>query len=167
MMYRKALLFGDTHYAQQILDATTPLQAKRLGRQVGNFDPQVWNQHKTNIVYENNYAKFTQNPHLLTQLLATGNKTLVEASPRDTIWGVGMGVTNPKIYDRRNWRGKNLLGNILTRLRNELRTSSLTQAVPLASKNMEEIRQEMVDRLIQRPDDAYQEKRGSNCHKTR
>jgi len=106
MMYRKALLFGDTHYAQQILDATTPLQAKRLGRQVGNFDPQVWNQHKTNIVYENNYAKFTQNPHLLTQLLATGNKTLVEASPRDTIWGVGMGVTNPKIYDRRNWRGK-------------------------------------------------------------
>jgi len=57
-------------------------------------------------------------------------------------------------------------GNILTRLRNELRTSSLTQAVPLASKNMEEISQEMVDRLIQRPDDAYQEKRGSNCHKT-
>jgi len=74
MMFGKAMLFGDTEYANKILAASTPLEAKQLGRKVRDFSGEVWDQHKRQIVYQNNKAKFTQNPHLLGQLMATGDK---------------------------------------------------------------------------------------------
>lgn len=121
MMFGKAILFADHHYAQEILKAKTPSAAKKFGRLVRGFDPKVWDENKVKIVYDNNYAKFTQNPHLLNILLATGDKTLVEASPVDRIWGVGLASTNPLILNRANWRGQNLLGQILTQLRDNLK----------------------------------------------
>ncbi|MNP56050.1 Swarming motility protein YbiA [compost metagenome] len=123
MMHRKAVLFGDEEMAEKILSALTPREQKALGRKVRNFDKSQWEAHCKQFVYEANHAKFTQNPHLLETLLATKGTTLVEASPTDRIWGVGLKAENPKILDRATWRGTNWLGEILTKLREDLLAS--------------------------------------------
>lgn len=121
MMYHKAMLFGDEETAQKILKTTSPHQQKALGRKVRNFVEQTWLEERENIVYQGNHAKFSQNPDLKAHLLATGDCDLVEASPVDTVWGVGLAEDHPDIVDPSKWRGLNLLGKILTRIRNELR----------------------------------------------
>lgn len=120
MMHQKALLFGDQAIADKIMKANSPSVQKKLGRQVAGFDQAVWEEHCQRIVYEGNYAKFTQDEQLLKALLDTKGTTLVEASPDDRIWGVGLAEEDPRIRDRRTWRGSNWLGEILTRLREEL-----------------------------------------------
>ncbi len=120
MMYQKAMLFGDQETAAKILKATTPSEQKKLGRLVRNFDKDQWDNYGKKFVYDGNYAKFTQNPHLLEQLLQTKGTTLVEASPTDRIWGVGLSEDDPRIRNRKTWQGKNALGHILTQLRENL-----------------------------------------------
>ena len=120
MMHQKALLFGDQAIADNIMKANSPSVQKRLGRQVAGFDQAVWEEHCRRIVYEGNYAKFTQDEQLLKALLDTKGTTLVEASPDDRIWGVGLAEEDPRIRNRSTWRGSNWLGEILTRLREEL-----------------------------------------------
>lgn len=120
MMHGKALLFGDAKVAQEILAADHPKQHKALGRKVKNFDDVVWKANREIIVMAASRAKFTQNAELLALLLATKGTTLVEASPYDRIWGIGLAATNPKAQDPKTWRGQNLLGKILTQLRDEL-----------------------------------------------
>jgi len=120
MMHGKARLFADTAIAAQILTATQPRDHKALGRKVANFDPAIWDREREQIVYAGNHAKFTQNTELLDVLLATRGTTLVEASPRDRIWGIGMAATDPRATDPTQWRGKNLLGKVLTKLRDDL-----------------------------------------------
>lgn len=120
MMYSKAMLFGDNNVAQQILKTSDPKAQKALGRKVKGFDEVLWNQHKCSIVEQGTYLKFSQNLELKKQLLATGNKILVEGSPYDTIWGVGLKWDDPKILDQKNWRGQNLLGEALMRVRQRL-----------------------------------------------
>jgi ribA/ribD-fused uncharacterized protein len=119
MMYRKAMLFGDERIAARILKAKSPVEQKKLGRQVRNFDRIRWEQICKEVVYEANRAKFAQNQELLRQLLDTKGTTLVEASPYDTIWGVGLAEEDPAIRDRRKWKGTNWLGEILTKLRED------------------------------------------------
>lgn len=120
MMWRKAILFGDSEIAAQILEAQHPHAAKKLGRAVRDFDPDIWAKDRSAIVIEGNLAKFSQNPKLSTFLLRTGQKVLVEASPRDTIWGIGLGEKNPKASDPAHWRGQNLLGFALMHVRAKL-----------------------------------------------
>jgi ribA/ribD-fused uncharacterized protein len=120
MMYGKARLFGDEEVGQRILEAGTPREHKALGRQVRGFDGKVWERERERIVYEGSYAKFTQSTELLEALLATAGTELVEASPYDRIWGVGLSESDPRIQDPAQWRGLNLLGQVLTRLREEL-----------------------------------------------
>ncbi len=120
MMHGKAVLFGDAAIAAQILATASPKEHKALGRKVSGFDDKVWKQHREVIVAAGSRAKFTQNPALLRALLDTAPTELVEASPFDRIWGVGMGADDPRIEDPANWRGGNLLGKILTKLRDEL-----------------------------------------------
>lgn len=120
MMFNKAKLFKDETTAKKILEATTPPQCKALGRKVQNFKDDVWKLHNEKIVLEGNRHKFTQNPKLLEKLLGTEGTTLVEASPMDRLYGIGLSADNPKALSRSTWRGKNLLGELLTRLRNEL-----------------------------------------------
>ena len=120
MMHGKALLFSDADMATQILAAAHPRQHKALGRKVRNFDDATWKRDREAIVLAGNRAKFTQNPTLLDQLLATRGTTLVEASPYDRIWGIGLSATDPRAQDPAQWRGQNLLGRILTQLRDEL-----------------------------------------------
>jgi ribA/ribD-fused uncharacterized protein len=120
MMHGKAMLFRDDEIAAEIMAADHPRTHKALGRKVRNFDGAVWERERLRIVKDGNRAKFTQNPALLEQLLATKGTTLVEASPFDRIWGIGLGAENPKAKDPKQWKGKNLLGYVLTELRDEL-----------------------------------------------
>lgn len=121
MMYSKALLFGDKDKSKEILAAASPREQKKLGQKVYGFKEQTWKIFREGIVYTGSYAKFTQNSELEKILLATKETTLVEASPFDQIWGVGLGETDPRIHDRKQWRGENLLGEILMRVRSDRR----------------------------------------------
>lgn len=120
MMAGKARLFGDEEMLGRILEAETPGEAKKLGRKVRNFEEAAWNAAAFSIVVRGNLGKFGQNERLKAYLLATGRRVLVEASPLDRIWGIGMGEANPAAKDPAQWRGKNLLGFALVAARAEL-----------------------------------------------
>jgi ribA/ribD-fused uncharacterized protein len=122
MMYRKALLFGDTEIAEQIMNESNPREQKRFGRMIRNFEKTIWDRRCLGIVYEGNLAKFTQNPDLKEQMLATENRIFVEASPLDNIWGIGLAEDAEGIDDPSYWFGLNLLGQALTLVKQELKT---------------------------------------------
>lgn len=124
MMYRKALCFGDTAAAAAILGTPDPRVAKRLGRRVKPFDAEVWNQVARRVVYEGCKLKFTQNAGAYQALVATRGTKLVEASPTDRIWGVGLAESDDRILDPGAWRGTNWLGEVLTCLRDDLISST-------------------------------------------
>lgn len=121
MMFNKAKLFKDEKSAAMIMEATEPIQCKSIGRKVENFAEKIWKQENERIVLEGNRQKFTQNPSLLEKLLATDGTTLVEASPVDRLYGIGLAANNPKALSRSTWRGQNVLGRLLTELRDELK----------------------------------------------
>jgi ribA/ribD-fused uncharacterized protein len=120
MMYAKARLFNDTSTAEAILKASHPKEQKKLGRKVQNFNQVIWDQRCINILRAGLFEKFSQNPELQALLLKTAPTTLVEASPYDRIWGVGLRETDPRILDPKNWKGKNLLGQVLMLIREDL-----------------------------------------------
>ncbi len=122
MMAGKARAFNDLEMESKIIGATTPAEAKQLGRKVKGFDDREWKSVRSEIVVEGNIAKFSQDPALTEFLLGTGDAVLVEASPRDRIWGIGMGAGNPSATDPKNWRGGNLLGFALMEVRKFLRS---------------------------------------------
>jgi ribA/ribD-fused uncharacterized protein len=123
MMAEKARLFGDEATRQQILDTPDPRLHRSLGRKVRGFSEKAWIANREDIVYRGNIAKFSQNPTLLAALLETGDRTLVEASPYDRVWGIGLNSTDPRAEDPTQWRGLNLLGKTLMRVRAALATS--------------------------------------------
>lgn len=117
MMASKARLFNDYETLEKILKTKTQGKIKALGREVKNFNDDIWNKEKYNIVLKGNIAKFSQNEKLKQYLISTGDKILVEASPYDKVWGIGMsrddeGVNNPLL-----WKGENLLGFALMEVR--------------------------------------------------
>ena len=119
MMAEKARLFGDEASRIAVLDAKTPAIAKELGRGVSGFDDAVWLEHRVAIVRAGNLAKFSQNAGAKQALLATEGQVLVEAAPRDNVWGIGLGRENVLAQDPRTWRGLNLLGFALMWVRDE------------------------------------------------
>lgn len=121
MMAEKARMFHDEEMLQSILEAKHPKEMKAYGRAVKNFDKTLWGNRCSEIVLRGNLAKFGQNPELWAVLNATGGRILVEASPRDCIWGIGMGKQNPDAHNPMKWRGSNLLGFALTETRELLR----------------------------------------------
>lgn len=128
MMFAKAKLFGDDDTAAKILAATHPRDQKALGRRVAGYVDEVWAERRVRIVVQGCYAKFSQNTALSQALLGTGDTTLVEASPYDPIWGVGLGEHDPRILDPKQWRGQNLLGIALMEVRAKLK-AGLTPAL--------------------------------------
>ncbi|WP_299107500.1 NADAR family protein [uncultured Tenacibaculum sp.] len=120
MMAGKARLFKDEEILQKILNATHPNDAKKLGRKVKNFTPELWNEHKFEIVLEANYAKFSQNEALKEYLVNTKDRIIVEASPVDPIWGIGLAADNPNATNPTKWKGHNLLGYVLMEVRDRL-----------------------------------------------
>jgi ribA/ribD-fused uncharacterized protein len=120
MMWRKALLFGDEEAAQRIVVASHPRQAKMLGRRIQGFDEQTWIAERSAIVLEASVAKFGQRPELRDFLVGTGERILVEASPTDRIWGIGLAATDERTADPAQWQGLNLLGFALMQAREKL-----------------------------------------------
>jgi ribA/ribD-fused uncharacterized protein len=121
MMYKKAMLFGDEEVANAVMRTRNPKDQKALGRQVRNFDTTVWNQHAIDIVSEGNYQKFKQNPDLSKILLGEHlDKEIVEASPLDKIWGIGLHFNDEACDDKSKWQGKNWLGISIMNARERL-----------------------------------------------
>ncbi|KAL7719728.1 NADAR family protein [Entamoeba marina] len=121
MMAEKARLFKDDEVKQMILEATDPKTIKDLGRQIRNFDSKIWDENKSEIVFNGNVAKFHQDEELLKILLGTGDKVIVEASPMDKIWGIKMAANNKDILNVHKWKGENLLGFALMSARDFLK----------------------------------------------
>lgn len=119
-MYKKAKFFNDEEMAMAILCTDDPKVTKKLGRKVKNFKGIAWSKVRKEYMKEACRAKFTQNLDLKEKLLSHKTQTFVEASPYDIIWGVGLSEDNPQINNKENWLGENLLGEILTELRDEL-----------------------------------------------
>ncbi len=120
MMHQKALLFKDLISSKLIIKSKHPREQKELGRKIKNFNEATWEKHCKSIVYHGNKEKFLQNPYLLRVLKNTKKRIIVEASPNDKIWGIGIGIKDPQICNKKSWQGSNYLGYILSDLREEL-----------------------------------------------
>lgn len=124
MMAQKALLFDDGEIYEEIMKASHPKQFKDLGRRITGFQEKIWDENKYQIVVNGNYQKFLQNKDLRTFLTGTGKRVLVEASPYDKIWGVGLSADTLNIDNPNIWKGQNLLGFALMEVRDMLMEES-------------------------------------------
>jgi ribA/ribD-fused uncharacterized protein len=120
MMWCKAKLFHSERIADMILESDNPDDVRWLGRQIQGFDDTIWKQNCKKFVYDGSYAKFTQNADLLKVLMTTGKTKIVEASPQDFNWGIGLTEEEAKQVPEQKWPGTNWLGEILTQLREDL-----------------------------------------------
>ena len=125
MMAKKAELFNDIETLHKIMTASSPQTIKKLGREVQHFDPAVWNEKKFEIVVQGNLAKFSQNLELQDFIVSTGNKILVEASPYDKIWGIGLDEKASDAISPERWKGQNLLGFALMKVRSIIASKRL------------------------------------------
>jgi ribA/ribD-fused uncharacterized protein len=123
MMAEKARLFSDSLSLERILEAPAPADAKALGRGVRNYHDGRWATARVDAVLRGNLAKFGQHPDLRNFLMATNDLVLVEASPQDVVWGIGLGASDVRAARPSQWRGENLLGFALTEVRERLRVA--------------------------------------------
>lgn len=121
MMAQKAVLFGDEKTLAEIMAAHHPKQYKALGQQVSGFVQEIWDENCCDIVVKGNVAKFSQNEDLKAFLLNTNERILVEASPYDKIWGIGMAQDDPRCENPTLWNGMNALGFCLMEARDIIR----------------------------------------------
>lgn len=120
MMAEKARIFNDMEIRARIIATSNPGTAKALGREVKGFDQSIWEQQRIEIVIRANEAKFSQNKNLSQFLISTGTRVLVEASPVDKIWGIGLSEQDKEANNPLLWRGLNLLGFALMKVRSRL-----------------------------------------------
>lgn len=119
-MWEKANFFGDEEMSSAILKETNPRYAKAFGRKVKGFNVEQWMINSFMYMVAVNYAKFTQNQDLKEILLSTGDRVLVEASPYDKIWGIGLQQDDDRCLDENQWQGMNLLGRALMEVRKQI-----------------------------------------------
>ncbi|MCQ8189358.1 NADAR family protein [Streptomyces rugosispiralis] len=124
MMAGKARLFDDAEAERRALEAAHPKQAKDAGRAVRGFDEETWRRHRFGLVVEGSVHKFGHHPELRGYLLGTGSRVLVEASPVDRVWGIGLAADDERAADPARWRGLNLLGFALMEARQRLISAS-------------------------------------------
>lgn len=123
MMHAKAKLFDDEATAKLILSTDNPRTIKALGRQVKNFNDEEWNKVKLNVVTIINRMKFEQNQDLLDKMILDKDLILVEASPEDKIWGIGLHASDDRVLDESLWQGQNLLGIAIMNARDSILSS--------------------------------------------
>ena len=121
MMYEKAVLFKDQITAEKILQTDDVAKIKALGRTVQNFDDKVWTKEREGIVYRGVSEKFRQNPELAEKLKKTGEEIIAECAVKDRVWGIGLSMIDRDRFSIDKWRGQNLLGRILMRVREDIR----------------------------------------------
>ncbi|VDO43074.1 unnamed protein product [Onchocerca flexuosa] len=119
-MYHKALSAGDSETAEQIANERDARKIKMMSHNIKNFERETWNRISSDVMRRGNFAKYTQNPLLRKKLFYTYGSTLVECSPTDLEWGIGLDINEPDALSPSKWRGKNKLGQILTEIREEL-----------------------------------------------
>ena len=120
MMYQKAILFHDTKIAEQIMKTEDVAEIKQLGRLVSGYDDHIWSGVRQIVVYEGLMAKFSQNDDLKEKLIATGDAVLAECAVKDQVWGIGLSMTDPNRHEISKWKGQNLLGFALMKVREKL-----------------------------------------------
>ena len=121
MMAKKAMLFNDSNAYEQIMKTSHPSTQKAIGRKVKGFNKEAWEKVCRGYVYDANYAKFTQNPKMLKELMDTGDREIVEASPEDKIWGIGLHESDARVHDKSQWQGTNWLGEAIMNVRKTLK----------------------------------------------
>ncbi|MFF7727608.1 NADAR family protein [Streptomyces sp. NPDC008001] len=126
MMAGKARLFSDEEAEAEAIAASHPKQAKDAGRKVRGFDEETWRRHRFDLVVEGSVHKFAQDAALGAYLLGTGDRVLVEASPLDRVWGIGLAADDERAQDPARWQGDNLLGFALMEARQRLAERSTT-----------------------------------------
>jgi len=119
---QKAIMFNDLNMYDRIMESSHPSQQKKLGRRVKRFVPAQWNAMSRKIVYDGNYAKFTQ-VERLTKLMLEMDGIFVEASPYDKVWGIGLDIHDPRTTIPDQWKGTNWLGEVLTEVRDAIKLS--------------------------------------------
>ncbi|MEU1709444.1 NADAR family protein [Streptomyces sp. NPDC005706] len=124
MMAEKARLFGDAEAEHRVLAAEHPAEAKKAGRLVRGFDEAIWERERFRIVVEGSVHKFAAHAGLSAFLRGTGDRVLVEASPVDRVWGIGLAAGDEAASDPERWRGPNLLGFALMEARERLAASA-------------------------------------------
>ncbi len=124
MMFGKALLFGDGEIAGKIMETQDPRSAKKLGRAVKGFSEPVWVAQRKWIDLLGNIHRIPQNPAIAGLLCSTGSAILAEASPYDKVWGIGVKASDPRARQPDQWPGLNLLGSVLTEVRDYLKPNS-------------------------------------------
>ncbi|PVE43418.1 NADAR family protein [Limnohabitans planktonicus] len=129
MMFTKAMLFGDTLMAQRIMAEPNPRKQKMLGRQIQGYVDTEWHRQAEELMFPGLLAKFTQDQMRKAAILATGDTLLVEASPDDAIWGIGLEETDPRCMNPNEWLGQNKLGRVLTRVRDAIKANEANQVL--------------------------------------
>lgn len=124
MMAEKARIFGDTETLEAIMKQKNPKYQKSLGRGVKNFNPHIWDRVCKDIVFRANLAKFSD-PELKEYLFSFGNEEIVEASPYDKIWGIGLSEEDPDCLDKTKWQGTNWLGEAIMAVREALKSQAV------------------------------------------
>lgn len=122
MMAGKARVFGDAEAEASVLADDDPAHAKAVGRTVRGYDTATWAEHRVDVVTRGNVAKFGAHPDLAAFLAATGDAVLVEASPVDRLWGIGLAADHPDATHPERWPGLNLLGFALADVRDRSRS---------------------------------------------
>lgn len=118
MMYGKSLVCGDRETAELIMKEKDPSSQKKLGRKVKGYSDDIWNEEKSMmVVYIANYFKFTQNTEAYNHLMNDPSNEIVEASPYDRIWGIGLSADRPQSWNKNSWRGENRLGRCIDQVR--------------------------------------------------
>jgi ribA/ribD-fused uncharacterized protein len=142
-MYIKAKFFGDENKAGEIVRlGSNPAIAKKLGREVSGYDEEAWSASRFDAMYAAVKAKFESDRVLSRHLMETDTKTLVAASPVDIIWGVGIHEKDDSILDENNWKGQNLLGKVLMKVRTEIQSKNGYMVSPQKLKEIEMKRKE-------------------------
>ncbi len=127
MMFTKATLFGDSQTAERIMVESNPRKQKALGRQIQGYVDTVWQSQAEDLMFPGLFAKFTQDPDRKAAILATDNTLLVEASPDDVVWGIGLEESDPRCLDPKEWLGQNKLGRVLTRVREAIKADEISR----------------------------------------
>lgn len=127
MMFTKAMLFSDIQAADRIMTEPNPRKQKALGRQIQGYVDAVWQSQAEDLMFPGLFAKFTQDPDRKTAILATDNTLLVEASPDDVVWGIGLEESDPRCLDPKEWLGQNKLGRVLTRVRDAIKADEIAR----------------------------------------
>ena len=128
MMLCKATFFKDYESANRVMAIDDPKEQKKIGRQVKGFDIDAWAEVARDLVYVGSYCKFTQSNEHNDALMKTGSTTLVEASPYDKVWGIGLSEYSPLALRRETWEGKNWLGEVVTQVREDLLADNKNEA---------------------------------------